>query len=234
MIRHAISHARLMRESTDRVQIALNSDNPSEQLVANRILENPVAWQQWETEHSGIMRQVALNGFMRTQVAVLKRAAFRLIHRKALFEYLRSREVRGEVRTQIFAHFHPQQSYEHAVVSEHSVYLRKACSYLCTSYVGGEVIRDQRFQDPMRRYEELYSAYFRLYCNTYFESRDCETAAAQSALLPLLKFQLSEWRQAIMSPTMELPRLMRDTEYRPTGDLETMPILEVPLETGQT
>jgi len=33
---------------------------------------------------------------------------------------------------------------------------------------------------------------------------------------------------------MELPRLMRDTEYRPTGDLETMPILEVPLETGQT
>ncbi len=226
MIRNAISHARLMRESTDRVQIALRSDNPGEQLVAHRILENPTVWQRWESEHSGIMRQVSINGFMRTQVAVLKRAAFRLIHRKALFEYLRAREIRGEVRTQIFAHFHPQQSFEHAVISEHSVYLRKACSFLCTSHVGSEVIHDERFQDPMRRYEELYGAYFKLYCNTYLESQDHETAAAQSALLPLLKFQLSEWRQAIMNPAMELPRLMRDTEYRP-GETGMLPILQM-------
>lgn len=232
MIRSAISHARLMRESTDRVQVALNSDNPNEQLVANRILENPIVWAQWENEHSGIMRQVALNGFMRTQVAVLKRAAFRLIHRKALFEYLRVREIRGEVRTHIFAHFHPQQGYEHAVISEHSIYLRKACSYLCTSHVGGEVIQDQRFHDPMRRYEEMYGSYFKLYCNTYFESQDGETASAQSTLLPLLKFQLSEWRQAIMSPNLELPRLLRDTEYRPADDDDTLPTLQMPLDLG--
>jgi hypothetical protein len=40
MLRHAISHARLMRESTDRVQTALKSSDNNEQMVARRILGN--------------------------------------------------------------------------------------------------------------------------------------------------------------------------------------------------
>ena len=37
MLRHAISHGRLMRESTDRVQAALSSSDRNEQLIARRI-----------------------------------------------------------------------------------------------------------------------------------------------------------------------------------------------------
>ena len=59
MLRHTISHARLMRVSTDRVQTALKSSDNNEQLVARRILENPSVWSQWEKEHSGLMRQLA-------------------------------------------------------------------------------------------------------------------------------------------------------------------------------
>jgi len=59
MHRSAISHARLMRESTARVESALRSDDDKEHLVAHRILESPHTWQLWECEHSGLMRQVA-------------------------------------------------------------------------------------------------------------------------------------------------------------------------------
>jgi hypothetical protein len=57
--RSAVSHARLMRESTDCVESALHSNDQKEHLVAHRILENPVSWQSWEWEHSALMRQVA-------------------------------------------------------------------------------------------------------------------------------------------------------------------------------
>ena len=47
MLRHTISHARLMRVSTDRVQTALKSSDNNEQLIARRILENPSVWEHW-------------------------------------------------------------------------------------------------------------------------------------------------------------------------------------------
>ena len=78
-----------MRESTDRVQIALYGADPNEQLVASRLLESPSAFRTWESEHSGLMLEIANPSFKRTQAALLKKATLRLIHRKALFEYLR-------------------------------------------------------------------------------------------------------------------------------------------------
>src|SRR6202011_2728698 len=101
MLRHAISHSRLMRESTDRVQSALASADNNEQLVARRILENPAVWSQWENEHSMLMRQLANCGVRKVQIVALKHATFRLLHGKALFQYLRRSEVRGRERTQV-------------------------------------------------------------------------------------------------------------------------------------
>jgi len=121
MLRHAISHARLMRESTDRVQVALHSTDLTEQMVARRILESPVVWSQWEGEHSMLMRQLANCGVRHVQVAALKQTTFRLLHGKALFQYLRRSEVRGGERAQVMAHFRPGRSYEAAVVAEHNV-----------------------------------------------------------------------------------------------------------------
>jgi hypothetical protein len=184
-----------MRESTDRVEIALRSDDAEEQLVATRVLENPSIWRQWETEHSGLMRLVSVPGFRRTQVAMLKRATLRLIERKALFEYLRAREVRGDVRRRVFAYFHPTLAYSHAVIAEHGHYLRKACSFLCTHHVGVELVRDMGFLEPMQDYAAAYREYFQLFCDTNFtQSQDI-----RAALLPLLKMELEERRQAIMS-----------------------------------
>jgi hypothetical protein len=215
--RDAVTHEFLMRESTDRVQKALYSDNPNEQLVASRLLESPAAFRTWESEHSGLMREVA-TGFRRTQAALLKKAAFRLVHRKALFEYLRDERVRGSARQRIVVSFHPTQDYTRSVIAEHALYLRKACSFLCTNHVGGKVVRDPGFLYPMSRYQAIYAEYFRIFCSAQFSTNSADTES-QVELLPLLKYQLEEWRMAIMNPQPDMDWLMREHELRePTGD----------------
>jgi hypothetical protein len=225
MLHHAISHARLMRESTDRVQAALVSADAGEQLIARRVLDNADAWGLWEREHSYLMRKLADCG-ARAQVEELKQTTLRLLHGKALFQYLRRSSARGKRRQRVIAHFRPGRSYESAIISEHGAYVRKACSFLCTSHLGSDVVRDPAFLDPMQRYEELYTEYFDLYCTSLIAESD--DAASQRALLPLLKQQLQEYRLAILDPRAAQPFLKREADLRrATGDTQRLRSLGV-------
>jgi hypothetical protein len=226
--RGGISHAVLMRESTDRVERALHDVDDKEHLVANRVLESPQSWQLWENEHSGLMRQVAGHGVLRTQAVALRHTALRLIEGKALFEYLRRNAVRGAERQRIVHHFYPTRRYHSAVISEHGGYVRKACSYLCTNHVGSGVAQDPAFIDAMQYYEELYGSYFDLYCSSMFPSSGVGSASELS-LLPLLKHQLTEWRWMILNPRQSLPRMKREREMRrATEDTQRLPQLRFP------
>jgi hypothetical protein len=221
MRHHAVSHARLMRESTDRIEAALESEDVTEQLIARRVLENPGAFDAWEREHAGLMRPLS-NVSVSRQVEGLKQTTFRLLHGKALFQYLRQNAVRGPQREQLIAYFRPGRSYQAALIAEHGAYLRKACSFLCASHLGSEVVGDPAFLDPMQRYEELYTEYFHIYCNSLVG----EDADSQRALLPLLKHQLNEHRQAILDPRAAQPFLRREVDLRkPTGDTARLPAL---------
>ena len=232
MHRSAISHSRLMRESTDRIQSALQSDDDREHLVARRISENARTWELWENEHSGLMRQVADYGALRNQAAALRQTALRLIHGKALFEYLRRNGIRGPERARMLNHFYPTRGYQYAVIAEHGVYVRKACSFLCANHVGTGVVHDPAFLDPMQHYENLYAEYFDLYCNTLFP-RDGIHSASERSLLPLLKHQLNEWRWIILNPQQGLPRVKREREMRrATGDTQRLPQLKGPPKGG--
>jgi hypothetical protein len=211
-----------MRESTDRIERALHSEDDKEHLVARRISENATTWELWENEHSGLMRQIADYGALRTQAAALRQTTLRLIHGKALFEYLRRNQVRGVERARILNYFYPTRGFQYAIISEHGGYVRKACSYLCTSHVGTGVVRDPAFLDPMQHYENLYAEYFDLYCRTLFPGDGVESASERS-LLPLLKHQLNEWRWIILNPRESLPRVDREREIRrATGDTQRM------------
>ena len=226
MHRSAISHSRLMRESTDRIETALHGDDSYEYLVAKRLAESSKTWELWENEHSGLMRQVADYGVLRVQAAALRQTAVRLIHGKALFEYLRRNEVRGGERSQIMHHFYPTRGYQYAIIAEHGAFIRKACSYLCTRHVGSDLVRDDAFLDPMQHYETLYSEYFDLYCSTLF-SEEGAISASERALLPLLKHQLNEWRWIILHPRESIPRVNRERELRrATGDTQRLPRLK--------
>jgi hypothetical protein len=214
-----------MRESTDRVQSALQSKNTSEKLIARRLVQSPAAFRAWESEHTVMMREVAHSGIRRAQTAALKKATFRLIHRKALFEYLRDGHIRGNLRQRAIAHFHPAQDYAQSIVAEHGVYLRKACSFLCASHVGSQVVRDPGFFDPMDRYQELYAEYFQIFCSAQF-SGDSMNLELQTSLLPMLKHQLEECRLAIMNPKPAAEWVKREGELRKaTGDTVRLPRL---------
>lgn len=216
-----------MRESTDRIESALRGGDDKEKLVAHRLSENPHTWQLWENEHSGLMRQIADYGVLRTQAAALRQTTLRLIHGKALFEYLRRKEVRGTERTRMLKHFYPTRGYQYAVIAEHSGYVRKAGSYMCASHVGADLVHDPAFLDPMDHYEGLYAEYFDLYCTTLFPADGVESAS-ERALLPLLKHQLTEWRWIILNPRQSLPRVNRERELRrATGDTQRVRQLKV-------
>ena len=225
MLHHALSHERLMRKSTERVRAALDSADTGEQLIARRVFENPDAWGLWEREHSNLMRRVA-DSPARAQVEALKHTNFRLLHGKALFQYLKRCAVRGAQRHRVLAHFRPGRSYEAALISEHAAFTRKACSFLCTSHLGSEVVRDPAFLDPMTTYEELYAEYFELYCATLVAPS--EETEARLALLPLLKHQLHEYRLAILDPRAAQPFLRREADLRrSTGDTQRLRTLGI-------
>lgn len=227
MHRSAISHDRLMRESSDHVEGALRSNDEKENLVARRILESPNSWQLWESQHAGLMRQVAEFGALRLQTMALRHTALRLIHGKALFEHLRRNAVRGQQRARLVRYFSPTRGYHHALVSEHGGYLRRACSYLCTSHLGADLVHDPAFLDAMHHYEKLYDEYFDMYCSTLFAADD-EDSPSMRSLLPLLKHQLNEWRWMILNPRQALPRIKRESEIRlSTGDTQSLPILKL-------
>jgi hypothetical protein len=225
--RSAFSHAQLMRVSTDHLEFASRSTDANEHVVAQRILATPGSWHSWELEHSGLMRQVADFVALRNQALALRRTALRLIHAKALFEYLKKHNVRGAARAKIIAHFHPTQIYEHAVVAEHTVYVQKAASYLCASHLGTDHVGDAAFLDPMQHYEELFEEYFELYCVCLMSDGE-EQPESRASLLPLLKHQLSKWRWVILNPKKGLPHLRRESELRrPTGDTQRMRTLSL-------
>jgi hypothetical protein len=224
--RSAISHSRLMRESTDRIESALRSGDEYEHRIAHRLAENSKSWELWEHEHSGLMRQVADYSVLRTQAAALRQTALRLVHGKALFEYLRRSGIRGLARTRLLNHFYPTRGYHYAVIAEHGGYVRKAGSYLCATHVGTGLVRDPAFLDPMQHYESLYAEYFDLYCSTLFPAEGVVSASERS-LLPLLKHQLSEWRWVILNPRESLPRVQRERELRrATGETQKLPRLK--------
>lgn len=216
-----------MRESTDRIQTALRSEDAKEHLVAQRLAESSKTWQLWENEHSGLMRQVADYGVLRTQAAALRQTALRLIHGKSLFEYLRRSGVRGTDRSRMLNHFYPTRGYQYAIIAEHSGFVRKSCSYLCASHVGTGVVHDPAFLDPMEHYENLYAEYFDLYCATLFPPKGGVESASERSLLPLLKHQLNEWRWIILNPRESLPRIKRERDIRrATGETQRLPQLK--------
>ncbi|HTX24304.1 MAG TPA: hypothetical protein VMD03_06585 [Steroidobacteraceae bacterium] len=195
------------------MHLALHGADPHESHVATRLYGDPATWQRWECEHAGLMRGVAEYSRLREQQSALRQTSLRLIHRKALFEYLRDKQVRGQTRMRILTHFHPARSYGHAVIAEHGVYLRAAGSYLCSGYIGTGLANDQLFLDAMEAYEKLYAEYFDVYCTTYFPTEGAEGSSA-AALLPLLKYQVENCRRAILDPSREMPRFAREQQQR--------------------
>jgi hypothetical protein len=226
---HAYKHSRLMEESEARVELSPVYDSPEDMLVASRMLQCPEIYRRWEAEHARLMRTVADEARLPRQMQALRSTAFCLVHRKALYDYLRDRQVTGLKRRRLFSIFYGVREYTNAVLAEHGNYVRCSSSYLCTRYLAEHLMRDAAFDEPLRMYEQWYAEYFRTFCDVALaESEEEKLAVApMDALKPLLKYQLAEARQAILGMPQTSGEEWRETRIRrPTGDTQTVRTLD--------
>jgi len=213
-----------MEESELRVQMSAHLHSPAD-AAARRILTCPETYRRWELEHDRLMHTVSDRGRLSEQVTALRSAVFALVHRRAMFEYLREAHVAGEKRRRALALFYGCRDYTDAVMREHANYVRCSSSYVCTHHLGEHLMHDAAFCEPLVLYEEWYTEYFRAYCDTELAETETEKQAsvALDALKPLLKHRLSEARQAILAMPKSPDREWREVEIRkPNGDTQRM------------
>lgn len=210
-----------MDESEARIEMAGCFESEVDTLVASRILERPDAYSRWEAEHARLLRPVAEQVHFSLQVVMLRSAACALVHRKALFEYLRDCQVTGARRHRLFALFYGFRDYSNAVLAEHGNYVRSSSSYLCMNYLGEHLMRDAALDEPLQVYGQRYAEYFRTFCDVALAETEEEKrrVAPMEVLQPLRKYELAEARQEILHmPLMPVDEWREVTIRKPTGD----------------
>ena len=213
-----------MEESETRVQMSVYLHTPADD-VARRLLECPETYRRWELEHDRLMHSVSDRGRLAEQITALRNALFRLVHRRAVFEYLRASRITGDKRRRAMALFYGCRDYTNAVLREHANYVRCSSSYVCTHHLGEHLMQDAAFYEPLQLYEEWHTEYFRAYCDSELAETEEERQAgvALDALKPLLKQRLVEARQAILAMPQSPDREWREVEIRkPNGDTQRM------------
>jgi hypothetical protein len=207
---NAITHARLMEESEQRIEFTAREGAPTQASIARRMLDDLHAYRRWESEHDRLMRAIANERNRMGQLSALRSAAFALIHRKALFEYLRDQNVTGRKRHEVFRLVYGDRDYAKSVVAEHGNFLRSASSWICSSHLGLWVLSDGAFESPIARYEQLYADYLRAFIDSALEYGPDASSASMKTLLPYLKQQLTTHRRTILrmeDTPIGLPRL---------------------------
>jgi hypothetical protein len=196
-----LTRAFLMEESEARIAGLAREGSTPQAVIARRMLEEPHLYRHWESEHDRLMRGVAETRAQH-QISALRSTCFGLMHRKAMFEYLRVHKITGRDRHAVFALIYGDQDYAKAVVAEHNNYLRSISSLACSHHLGLVLLDDRSFGSPMSRYEARYADYFRSFCNSALSPNRYNLDDTLSTLLPYLKRQLGVLRRAIL----EMPR----------------------------
>ena len=196
-----VTRAQLIVASEQQLARAARAGSVRQRQIAAPILANPSEYRKWESEHGRLMSAVAAPPTGDRQARALLSAALSLVHRKALFEYLRDHAQRGAERRELIQHFHGQKSYSQAVVAEHGNYQRSVASLICIEHNGATLLLHQAFDEPMRRYEHRYSEYFRSYCDSYLApaTEDGDGSDSMRMLLPHLKRDVLDERARLLA-----------------------------------
>jgi hypothetical protein len=86
-------------------------------------------------------------------------------------------------------------------------------------------MKDSAFAEPLLLYQERYTDFFRVHCDVELAQSESEkqAVAPMRLLQPLLKMQLAEARQEILSMAYRPEKVWREVAIRrPTGDTERM------------
>jgi hypothetical protein len=187
-----------MRVSHSHVAATARDDGHGQQIVALRLIQHPGSYFEWEMQHSKLMQQVCKPNGLRAQIIRMRSTTLRLIHRRAVFEYLRDRKITGAKRHQYIALFYGSRDYASSVVVEHGHYTRSWVSASCSRFIGTQLLRDPAFEAPLTEYEQAYGAYFRAFCDLQLDPTDSLSLGCGQLLLPLLKERAQLAREELM------------------------------------
>jgi hypothetical protein len=230
MLIQGYKHARLMEESESCLAAVARAGPPDQMLVASRIIEHPTAYRHWEAEHDRLLRGVSAHIRLAPQIGALRSATFGLIHRKALFEYIRDRGLTGAKRHRLFSLFYGARDYANSVIAEHASFIRCSSSHICMEHLAAQLMRDAAFDEPMQLYQEWYADYFRVFCDVALAETEEEKLALApvEALKPLLKHRLREARDAILKLPEVPSTVWREVELRKaTGETQKLRRLSI-------
>ena len=128
---------RMMATSERRIESAAREEEGHVAQAACRLLESTAARRDWNISHNRLLTPIALQRRTPAQVQAVKRMAISVIHRKAPFEFLRDRQLRGATRHAFFISIYGGGDYAKAMVREHRGYLSAVCSYVCLDTLCG-------------------------------------------------------------------------------------------------
>lgn len=207
------------------LQDASTTGSEEESRCASRVLRSPATWRRWEIEFGRAIRPVTAYRTRMLQIRNLRQVGLTWVHRAAPFRHLRDARLRGEHRADLVLSLHTHATYSRAMLAEHELYLMSVCHSCCATHLGEDVLGDTLFEESMRRYQQLYMDYFRSHCAA-LQERDAAAIGAARALLPMLKVQLAELRQAILDHPLRAGWLQREAALRdPTGDTQRLSLL---------
>ncbi len=192
-----LRHDRLMSASHSHVAATARDDKNAQSIVALRLMQHPGTYSEWETGHSNLMQRVCQPTRLRAQIVQMRATTLRLIHRRAVFEYLRDRRITGAQRHRFIEMFYGSRDYASSVVVEHGHYTRSWASASCSRYIGTAVLRDPAFDAPLAEYEQWYGEYFRMFCDLQLASEDDADFTCGKALLPFLKDRCEPARERL-------------------------------------
>lgn len=182
-----------------------------ERQVVRRLCATPAGYQQWWAFHAGLMRHVGSGGSRQAQIAMMRGKSFELIHRKALFEYLRDSSLPEDGRQAVVSAFHGSIDFRRALVAEHSRYLHSNSSLYCTHYLNGSILRDRRFDSGLANYQQVFMDYFDHYCAWVLAESRGERYTSRY-LIPAFKAKLTVMKSDLLS--LPLPVLERRRKPR--------------------
>ena len=156
-------HRKLMDESEFALQDAKDSPRQDLARIAHSIIEDSRNYRLWESQHADLLLPVAEHGNKKRQIFALRDTEIKLVHRRALFEYLRSSETRGEERRRLFRILHSTLDYNAAVLAEHRQYMLAVSSHISANHLVN-VMNDPTSIALLEKYEKVFAVYFEMKC----------------------------------------------------------------------
>jgi hypothetical protein len=184
-----------MDESKQALWNAADAKSNRASRIAKHILNDANLHRLWEARHADLVRPVAERKKRVPQVFALRNIEIGLVHRRALIDYIRTHELRGVHRDQMFAAFYGPKDIQNAIVTEHREYMLAVSSYLSTDHLIN-VMYDPHGKRLLKRYERCCAEYFELY-GEVVRSQDSTLADAAGPLMKKAREKIAAIRHRI-------------------------------------